>query len=273
MRTYKIPGYILTFAMFIMALIFIFPFYSMIMMSTHYAEDLFKRVPLYPGKDLLKNLKTVFNAHFEVFYFNSLVVAVTSTLLSVMTSMLAGYSLSKYQFKGKNFFFVFILVTMMIPPQLGLVAFVIEMRQIHWVNTLLPLIVPPAATGFGVYWMRNYIIGAIPFEMLESARIDGASEPRILASISMPCMKPALFSLALMNFVTSWNAFLVPLILLNKQSIYTVPIGIINLNTAYRNDVAAKITALSLGTLPLLALFAATSRSFIRGITMGAVKG
>jgi multiple sugar transport system permease protein/cellobiose transport system permease protein len=109
--------------------------------------------------------------------------------------------------------------------------------------------------------------------MLESARIDGASEPRILLSISMPCIKPALFSLALMNFVTNWNSFLVPLILLNKQNIYTVPIGIINLNTAYRNDVAAKITALSLGTLPLLALFAATSRSFIRGITMGAVKG
>jgi multiple sugar transport system permease protein/cellobiose transport system permease protein len=259
--------------MIIMALIFMFPFYSMIMMSTHYAEDLFKRVPLYPGKDLLKNLKTVFNAHFEVFYFNSLVVAVTSTLLSVTVSMLAGYSLSKYQFKGKNFLFGFILITMMIPSQLGLVAFVIEMRQLHWVNTLLPLIIPPAATGFGVYWMRNYIIGAIPLEMLESARIDGAGEPRILLSISMPLMKPALFSLALMNFVTSWNAFLVPLILLNKQSIYTVPIGIINLNTAYRNDVAAKITALALGTLPLLALFAATSRSFIRGITMGAVKG
>jgi multiple sugar transport system permease protein/cellobiose transport system permease protein len=86
-------------------------------------------------------------------------------------------------------------------------------------------------------------------------------------------MKPALFSLALMNFVGNWNAFLIPLILLNKPSIYTVPIGIINLSSAYRNDIAAKIAALALGTLPLLLLFAVTSKSFIRGITMGAVKG
>jgi multiple sugar transport system permease protein/cellobiose transport system permease protein len=256
-----------------MALIFIFPFYSMIMMSTHYAEDIFKGVPLYPGKDLLINLKTVFGAHFEVFYFNSLIVSISATLLSVTISMLCGYSFSKYQYRGRDVLFAFVLITMMIPSQLGLVAFVVEMKQLKWVNTLLPLIIPPAATGFGVYWMRNYIIGAIPTEMLESARIDGAGEPRILFSISVPCMKPALFSLALMNFVTNWNAFLVPLILLNKPSIYTVPIGIINLNSAYRNDIAAKITALALGTLPLLALFAVTSKSFIRGITMGAVKG
>jgi multiple sugar transport system permease protein/cellobiose transport system permease protein len=256
-----------------MALVFVFPFYSMIMMSTQYSEDIYKGIPLLPGKDLITNLKTVFGAHFEIFYFNSLLVAISSTLLSVLVSMLCGYSLAKYNFRGKNVFFMIILVTMMVPAQLGLVAFVIEMKQIHWINTLLPLIIPPAATGFGVYWMRNYIIEAIPQEMLESARIDGATEPRILYSISVPCMKPALFSLALMNFVTSWNSFLIPLILLNKPAIYTVPIGIINLNSAYRSDIAAKIAALSLGTLPLLALFAATSKSFIRGITLGAVKG
>lgn len=273
MRMYRAQTIALTAAMILLALIFVFPFYAMIMMSTHYAEDLYKGIPLMPGKYLLANLKTVFGAHFEVYYFNSLTVAVSSTLLSVTISMLCGYSLAKYQFKGREFLFGFILITMMIPTQLGLVAFVVEMKQIRWVNTLLPLIIPPAATGFGVYWMRNYIAGAVPSEMLESARIDGASEPRILFSISVPCMKPALFSLALMNFVGSWNAFLVPLILLNKPAIYTVPIGIINLNSAYRNDIAAKITALALGTLPLLALFAATSKSFIRGITMGAVKG
>jgi multiple sugar transport system permease protein/cellobiose transport system permease protein len=270
---YRTPTIIITACLFIMALVFVFPFYSMIMMSTQYSEDIYKGIPLFPGKDLIINLKTVFGAHFEVFYFNSLVVAISSTLLSVFVSMLCGYSLAKYNFRGRNVFFIIILVTMMIPAQLGLVAFVIEMKQIRWINTLLPLIIPPAATGFGVYWMRNYIIEAIPQEMLESARIDGATEPRILYSISVPCMKPALFSLALMNFVASWNSFLIPLILLNKPAIYTVPIGIINLNSAYRSDIAAKIMALSLGTLPLLALFAATSKSFIRGITLGAVKG
>jgi ABC-type glycerol-3-phosphate transport system permease component len=263
----------LTALMILLAMIALFPFYTMLMMSTQYSENIYKGIPLLAGNYLLENLKTVFNAHFEIFYKNSIIVAVCSTFLSVAVSTLCGYALSKYKFRGAKFLFSFIMVTMMIPTQLGLVAFVVEMKSIGWMNTLLPLIVPPAATGFGVYWMKNYIESTLPDELLESGRIDGASEPRILFSLALPCMKPALFSLALMNFVTSWNSFLVPLIVLNKTETYTVPIGIINLNSAYRNDLAAKIAALSLGTIPLLVLFLITSKSFIRGITMGAIKG
>lgn len=273
MKKMKIKSIILTILMFALAFVVLFPFYTMIMMSTQYSENIYKGIPLLPGGYLTENLKTVFNARFEIFYKNSLIVAIGSTLLSLFVSTLCGYALSKYKFKGANFLFKFILVTMMVPTQLGLVAFVVIMKNIGWINTLLPLIVPPAATGFGVYWMRNYIASALPDELIESGRIDGASEPRILARIALPCIKPAIFSLALMNFVTSWNSFLVPLIVLNKTDKYTVPIGIINLNSAYRNDLAAKITALTLGTIPLLILFMVTSKSFIRGITMGAVKG
>lgn len=273
MRKDRTKTILITSLMILAAAFFLFPFYTMIMMSTQYSEDIYKGIPLLPGAYFLANLKTVFNAHFEVYYKNSLIVAICATALSVFVSTLTGYSLSRYRFKGSKLLFSFILVTMMIPTQLGLVAFVVEMKNIGWMNTLLPLIVPPAATGFGVYWMKNYIGSALPMELIESGRIDGASEPRILASIATPCIKPALFSLALMNFVTNWNSFLVPLIVLNKTSTYTVPIGIINLNSAYRNDLAAKITALVLGTIPLLILFMVTSKSFIRGITMGAVKG
>ena len=273
MRAFKTKSAVLTVFMLLLAVLFVFPFYTMLTMSTQYTEDIYKGIPLLPGGYLSANLKTVFNAHFEVYYLNSLIVAASATLLSVAVSTLAGYALAKYNFRGSKAMFNFILVTMMIPAQLGLVAFVVEMKAIGWMNTLLPLIIPPAATGFGVYWMRNYIGGAFPTELIESGRIDGASEPRILLEIALPCIKPALMSLALMNFVTNWNSFLVPLIVLNKPETYTVPIGIINLNSAYRNDLAAKITALTLGTVPLLLLFFATSKSFIRGITMGAVKG
>jgi len=273
MRAFRGKSIILTIFMLLLAALFVFPFYTMLMMSTQYTEDIYKGIPLLPGSYLAANLKTVFSAHFELYYQNSLIVAVLATLLSVAVSTLCGYALSKYRFRGSKALFNFILVTMMIPTQLGLVAFVVEMKAIGWMNTLLPLIIPPAATGFGVYWMRNYIGGALPTELIESGRIDGASEPMILLRIAVPCIKPALMSLALMNFVTNWNSFLVPLIVLNKPETYTVPIGIINLNSAYRNDLAAKITALTLGTVPLLILFFATSKSFIRGITMGAVKG
>lgn len=273
MKAFRVKSILLTAFMVLLAVIFLFPFYTMIMMSTHYTENIYKGIPLLPGGYMMENLRTVFSAHFEIYYRNSLIVSICGTFLSVSVSTMSGYALSKYRFRGSKFLFAFILVTMMIPTQLGLVAFVVEMKNIGWMNTLLPLIIPPAATGFGVYWMKNYIGSALPTELIESGRIDGAGEPRILVSISLPCIKPALFSLALMNFVSNWNAFLVPLIVLNKNDTYTVPIGIINLNSAYRNDLAAKIMALSLGTIPLLILFVITSKSFIRGITMGAVKG
>lgn len=132
------------------SLIFVFPFYTMIMMSTYYSEDIYKGIPLLPGGYLLENLKTVFSAHFEVFYINSLITAVSAAFLSVTVSCLCGYSFAKFEYKGRKLLFNFVMITMMIPAQLGLVAFVVEMKGIGWINTLLPLIIPPAATGFGV---------------------------------------------------------------------------------------------------------------------------
>ncbi len=268
----KLSKIILFLIMALIALICLLPFYFMLIMSTQYTEDIYKGITFLPGRYLLDNLKTVMNAHFEVYYKNSLIVAASATALSLLVSTLCGFSFAMYDFKGSKFLFAFVLVTMMIPTQLGLVAFVVEMKTIGWMNTLLPLIVPPAATGFGVYWMKNFIGSNFPKELMDSARIDGASEPGILFSIAVPCIKPAIASLGLMNFVTNWNSFLVPLIVLNKSETYTVPIGIINLNSAYRNDLAAKITALSIGIIPLLILFLLTAKTFISGITMGAVK-
>lgn len=268
----KFNRIVLFLIMVLIALICLLPFYFMLIMSTQYTEDIYKGITFLPGRYLLENLKTVMNAHFEMYYKNSLIVAASATALSLFVSTLCGFAFAMYEFKGSKFLFAFVLVTMMIPTQLGLVAFVVEMKAIGWMNTLLPLIVPPAATGFGVYWMKNFIGSNFPRELMDSARIDGASEPGILLSIAVPCIKPAIASLGLMNFVTNWNSFLVPLIVLNKSDTYTVPIGIINLNSAYRNDLAAKITALSIGIIPLLILFLLTAKTFINGITMGAVK-
>ncbi len=269
----KIRTIVLFAIMLIVAIVCLFPFYAMIMMSTHVTEDIYKGIPLYPGSYLIENIKTVFGAHFEIYYRNSIIQATCCTILSVLVSMLAGYSFAMYKYRGSNALFAFILVTMAIPTQLGLVAFIVEMKAIGWMNTLLPIIIPPAASGFGVYWMKNFISGAFPSELMESARIDGASEPRILFTIAAPTIRPGITSLGLMNFISNWNAFLVPLIVLNRNETYTVPIGIINLNSAYRNDLAAKICALSIGTIPLLILYLAASKTFIEGITMGAVKG
>lgn len=200
MKTQKVKNLIVFVIMVLVALICLLPFYFMIIMSTQYTENIYKGITFLPGSYLIENLKTVFNAHFEMYYKNSIIVAVSATALSLFVSTLCGFSFAMYDFKGARFLFAFVLVTMMIPTQLGLVAFVVEMKNIGWMNTLLPLIV------------------------------------------------------------------------LNKSDTYTVPIGIINLNSAYRNDLAAKITALSIGIIPLLVLFMLTAKTFISGITMGAVK-
>lgn len=273
MKMYRGKTIVFTAIMFIISIMFIFPFYTMLMMSTQFTENIYKGIPLLPGADFFKNIKTVFAANFQVFYLNSFIVASCATVMSVAVSTITGYSFAKYKFRFSKQLFSFILITMMVPTQLGLVAFVVEMKAIGWMNTFLPLIIPAAATGFGVYWMKNYISGALPNELLESGRIDGASEPRILLSISLACIKPAIFALGMMNFVASWNSFLVPLVILNKLSTYTIPIGIITLNSAYRTDIAARIMALVIGTVPLIILFISSSKTFINGLTMGAVKG
>src|SRR5665647_73257 len=249
------------------------PFYIMIIMGTYQNEDLFTQIVILPGTYLLENLKTVASSHFERVYMNSLIVSIISTVMSVFVSAFAGYSFAKYNFKYKNKIFAFVLFTMMIPGQLGLVAFVIEMRTLHLAGTLLPLILPWVANAFGVFWMTQFIRSAIPNEVLESARIDGCSDIDIFFKIVLAFIYPAITTLSLLVFLWSWNNYLLPLIVINKPELYTIPLGITSLGNAYRTDLAAQILGLTIGTLPVLLLFAIGSKSFIRGLTAGSVKG
>jgi cellobiose transport system permease protein len=249
------------------------PFYIMIMMGTYQNEELFTRIILYPGTYLLENFKTVAASHFEVVYLNSLIVSIASTVLSVFVSAFAGYSFAKHDFKYKKKIFAFVLFTMMIPGQLGLVAFVIEMRTLHLAGTLLPLILPWIANAFGVFWMTQFIRSAIPTEVLESARMDGCTDIDIFFRIVIAFIYPAITTLSLLVFLWSWNNYLLPLIVINKPELYTIPLGITSLGNAYRTDLAAQILGLTIGTLPVLVLFAIGSKSFIRGLTAGSVKG
>ena len=262
-----------TVVLIIVSIISLLPFYIMFIMGTHYNEDLFKGIVLLPGRYFFKNIATVLENSFIRFYINSLYVAVSATALCVLVSALSGFAFAKYEFKGKNRLFYFILATMMIPGQLGLVAFIVEMRYMKWVNTHLPLIVPSAASAFGVFWMTQYILGSVPNEVLESSRMDGCSEPGIFFRIVLPYIKPAIATLSMLAFLGSWNNFLGPLILINKTELYTVPLGIVALSNYHRTDYAAQIVGLALGTLPLLIIFSIGSKSFIKGFTAGSIKG
>jgi multiple sugar transport system permease protein/cellobiose transport system permease protein len=262
-----------TFGIAVLSLFSLIPFYIMVIMGTYRNEDLFTRIVLVPGTYLLENLKTVAASRFDLLYLNSLIVSLASTALSVFVSACAGFAFAKHEFKYKNRIFAFVLLTMMIPGQLGIVAYVIEMRQLELTGTLLPLILPWVANAFGVYWMTQYIRSAVPTEVLESARIDGCSEAGLFFRMVFPFIYPAVTTLSLLVFLWSWNNYLLPLIIVNKPELYTIPLGITSLGNAYRTDLAAQVLGLTLGTLPVLILFAVGSKSFIRGLTAGSVKG
>jgi multiple sugar transport system permease protein/cellobiose transport system permease protein len=186
---------------------------------------------------------------------------------------MAGYALNIYNFKFRRAAFRIIMATMAIPGQISLVGYLTEMRFFHLTNTLVPIVICHFGSAFGVYWMTKYIEGALSKELVESARIDGCHELRVFYQIVIPCILPAVTTLTLLSFLTSWNSYLLPLIFLNKPSLMTIPLFIQSLANVYRTDYGAQLTALVLTTAPILVLFIAGSRSFIRGLTAGAVKG
>lgn len=263
----------LTVLLALISIVAILPFYIMIVMGTYYSNDLFKQIVLLPDGYLWENLQTVFKQDFLRLYWNSTYVAVLTTVGSVLMSAAAGYAFAKYRFKGQQALFNATLALMMIPTQLGLIAFVWEMKQFGWLSTHLPLIIPPMASPFGVFWMTQYIKGNVPTEVIESGRIDGARESGIFFRIVLPFLKPALTSLALLAFLASWNNFLTPLATISKAALYTLPLGIANMGELYRIDYGAQLLGLSLATLPVIALFACFSKSLIGGLSAVAVKG
>lgn len=257
----------------IISILALLPFYEMLIMGTYYTDQLYTGVKLLPGNYLLQNLRNILQHDFVRFYANSLIVACSNTMIGVSISTLAGYAFAKYRFKGKNVLFLIVISALAIPPQLGLIGFVIEMRSFGWADSLLPLIVNGVANPFGVFWMRQYITGSVPNELIESGRIDGCSEWGILVRLILPIIKPALITIFLILFLWSWNNYMVPLVVITNQKYYTIPLSISLLSTEFKNDDAARILCLSMSTIPVVGMFCIGSKHLIQGLVAGSVKG
>ncbi len=266
----KVLSYVLLGAV---SLVSLFPFYLMLTMSTYKTEEIFKGMPLLPSGYLVENLKTVFQSNFVQTYVNSLFISILSMVICVCVSAMVGYAMTVYQFRFKKILKTFILLTMMVPTQIGIIGYMIEMRTFHMTGTLWPMIFIWCANGFGAFWMIQFIGGALPVEIVESARIDGAGELRIFSQMVLPCIKPGILTLCLLIFLWSWNSYLVPLVFVNNEVLNTIPVFIKSLANAYRTDYGAQLTGLVFATIPLLAMFIAGSKNFISGLTAGAVKG
>jgi len=273
MNRKKIYGIVVYAILIIFSLVSLFPFYMMFVMGTYKSEELFRGMPLLLDNYFLENLKTTLAGGFVRNYLNSIFVSVVSVIASLFTSITIGYGLAKFDFKGKKAIIAIVIIGLMLPTQISVIGYVMEMRTAHLTNTLWSVICVWIANPFSAFFMMQFLQDSIPKDMLECARIDGCSEPRILWAVVVPCIKPAVMTVATLVFLWSWNNYMLPLITLNRQTVYTLPLMISNIAVAYRQDYGAQMLALALSTFPVLIIFCCGSKYFVEGITAGSVKG
>jgi cellobiose transport system permease protein len=230
-------------------------------------------LPLIPGGNFIANAITVFDAiPFWKALGNSIIVSGIVTISVVTFSTLAGYAFAKLKFRGRDGLLIFVVATLAIPTQLGIIPLFIVMRQLGWTGELGAVIVPTLVTAFGVFFMRQYLVDVIPDELIEAARVDGANQFRVFLTVAVPAARPAAAILGLFTFMATWTDYLWPLIVLNPTN-PTLQTALSQLQSGYYVDYSIVLTGAILATIPLLVLFIVAGRQLISGIMAGAVKG
>jgi cellobiose transport system permease protein len=255
----------------------IFPFYWMFVVSSNTNAEISKSPPsLVPGGRFLIVAQKVLSAegvYFNTALMNTFIVGISIAVAQVVFSAFAGFAFAKLNFKGRKFFILFIVGTMMLPSQLGIIPLFILVKNLQMVDTLYALIVPALVTAFGVFWMRQIIDAQVPNELLEAASIDGASVPRIFFGIVLPIIRQSSFVLGLFAFLASWNDYLWPTIVLQSPQNFTLQVALTQLKPMYGLDYALQMGGAFLATAPLLILFIFVGRKLVSGVMDGAVKG
>jgi cellobiose transport system permease protein len=256
-------------------LVSIFPMYWTFVAASHDNSAISKAPPaLIPGPNLLDNLQKVFaSTDMRLALTNSFIVSALVTVSVVFTSTLAGFAFAKLRFRGRGALLGVVVATMMVPPQLGIIPLYIMMANwLHWANHLQALIVPAAASAFGVFFMRQYLVTALPTELLEAGRLDGCSTWRLYWHVVLPVARPAAAVLGMLTFMATWNDFFWPLVAMTQQN-PTVQVSLSALQGGYVRDYSLVLSGALISTLPVLVVFALMGRQILGGIMQGAVKG
>lgn len=268
----KTVGYL---ALTTVSLVMVFPFVWMLVSSLKPFGEIFAGDTFLPQSPTLDNYVRLFEQGGALLkIWNSFFIATVYTVAAVLLCTLGGYAFAKFRFPGRRALFAITLATMTIPFAVVMIPLFIMMRNVFdWIDTPWPLIVPTAANAFGIFFMRQYLL-ALPDEMLDAARVDGASEPAIFWRIVLPTSIPGLVSLGIIFFMARWNDFLWPLAILRSDEVRTVPLMLIALQgppgrTAYDLLMAGSVVSV----LPMLVVFLLLQRHLVAGATSGAVKG
>jgi cellobiose transport system permease protein len=265
-------------ALVVISLLSLFPLYWSFVVASQSNSAVSAYPPvLTPGTHLWQNISRLFNSgevnvDFWGAMVNSFIVASVVTVSVVFFAALAGFAFAKLQFRGAKTLMVVIVLTMMVPVQLGVIPLYIEMIHFGWVGQLKAVIAPSLVTAFAVFLMRQYIVQAVPNEMIESARLDGCHTLRIFWHVILPAVRPIAAVLALLTFTATWNDFFWPLVVLNPQN-PTVQVAVSTLSSGYVEDYSLVLTGTFISILPLLVVFLVLGRQIIGGIMQGAVKG
>ena len=253
----------------------LFPFLLMIVNATRSGVEITRSFTLIPSNHIKENWEVVFS-YFNLFkgMWNSLLVAVPATLFTAYFSALTAYGLAMYQFKGNKLIFTTILVFMMIPGQLGLIGFYNLCTKLHLVNSYIPLVIPAIAAPGTVFFLRQYVLSVLPPSLIEAARIDGAGELYSFHTIVLPVMSPGIATMSIMVFIGNWNSYLTPMIILNKNDKFTLPVMMATLraSTDIQSNQGAIYLAVAISVIPILIVFCFCSKYIISSISAGSVK-
>ncbi|MEU6074324.1 carbohydrate ABC transporter permease [Micromonospora sp. NPDC047074] len=266
----------LTYVALVLATLFsIYPFYYMVVIATRSLDSINDvPPPVTPAGSFGDNFGRVLDneaANFLTGLLNSVIVSGIVTVSVVITGSLAGFAFAKLRFRGRNALLLTIIVTMMIPTQLGLIPLWGMIQDLNWFDTLYAVTVPFLVSAFGVFMMRQYATQAISDELIEAGRVDGASTFRIYWSIVLPALRPAAAVLGLLTFMETWNSFLWPYAVLTSEN-PTLQVSLAFLSYAYYTDYSQVFAATAIGTLPLVIVFIVFGRQIVGGIMEGAVK-
>lgn len=273
MRKFRVFfGYL---TLILIAISMLYPFFAMVNLSLVDNNEIFLNAgKIFHTNFTLDNYRNVFREiPLSVYFFNSLVVAVITTVGQVIFASMAGYAFARLNFKYKNAIFLAILITMLVPPQVNIIPLFFLMREFHLINTYQALILPALFGGFGVFLMRQYFLG-LPKDLEESAKIDGCNLFQTFFKIALPLALPTIATLAIFTFVTSWNSFMWPLIVTNTESMRTLPVGLAIYKGSFREITQwGELLACSvICTIPVIGVFLLGKKYFISDILQGGVK-
>jgi cellobiose transport system permease protein len=272
------PGWVTYSILAVVLVVSIFPLYAAAMYGSSTTTEITRSVgtlPTWlPTLTLFENFAQVFaSEQFNIWiaFANSLLVAVSVSASTVFFSTLAGFTFSKLRFRGRQLLYLAVIGTMVIPAQIGTIPMFVMMNEFGWIDSLLALAVPGLIGAFGVFWMTQYLKEALPFELIEAARVDGASMFRIFWSIALPAARPGAATLALFTFIGSWNSFFWPSVVMRSQ--LTMPLVIPQLRGAFTSDTGLVMAGVFLIAIPLLLVLAIAGKQLVAGVMEGAVKG